>query len=162
MTNKHRLYEGTRISQDVKQSTHHCWKLASLCSPSKTKCNAIHLSDYRATVTVKQQFRPTKEKRQKNDAMQILPKSWTWTIKCKLLYHFYCVLTFTQEMLHRELSKIKLNNRLIHLSNSPQRPKNPNHHNLKQFMITCQKTLNKKRKPKTESGNELTLGRKPK
>lgn len=67
-------------------------------------------------------------------------------------------------MFHRELSKIKLNDMFIHLNNSlyGEKPKKQNHHNLKQFMITCQKTLPKKQKPENESGNELILGRKPK
>ena len=44
-------------------------------------------------------------------------------------------------MFHRELSKIKLNDMFIHLNNSlyGEKPKKQNHHNLEQFMITCQK-----------------------
>lgn len=65
-------------------------------------------------------------------------------------------------MLHRELPKIKLNNRLFMLIIYPQQPKNPNHHNLKQFIIICQKSLNKNLKPKNESEDELTLAGKQK
>lgn len=68
--------------------------------------------NYEASLTVEQQSVPTKEKQQKNDGMQLFPKAQTWTIKCKCLCLFYCILTFTQEILHRELTKIKLNDRL--------------------------------------------------
>lgn len=54
-----------------------------------------------------------KGKETQNKGTELFLKARTWAIKCKFLCLFSFVLTFTHEVLHRELTKIKINGRLL-------------------------------------------------
>lgn len=126
-------------------SGHQYLKLASLSSSSKTECKTIHLSELWGQPNSVTAISAYKRKETKNNGTQLFLKAQTWTIKCKFLCLFSFVLTFTHEVLHRELTKIKINGRLSFLLSFtliiyPKWPKTLNHHNLKSFIITCQQT----------------------